>query len=458
MTCSIVWIRRIMRLEDNMIIEKALQESEKLVFVFVFDSLVLKNFKNPEDRRLSFITKTLESIDSKLAKIGAKIHILYGDPIEEIPVFAKKYNAKKIFTEKDFEPYALSRDKKISDSLQGICEVELILDHLLLDPSLILKDDGTAFKVFTPFMKAFRNKINNQILQNLEYSLENRVLREENSSFDLATILQKAGYNYIEDKIWKPEEVDEKYTSFLKNSLSIYHDARNNLYPSKTSKISPYLRFGQLSIRRAFRDAMEIENHPNFVNELIWREFYAYIMYHFPYSIEQEFQLKYRNKIDWKYNEINWQAFCAGKTGFPVVDAAIRQLLQTGWMHNRARMIVASFLTKNLFFDWRLGEKFFAEYLMDYELSSNVGGWQWTASTGTDAQPYFRVFNPISQAEKFDPTGEYIRKYVPELSLVKVPDIYDGEIIAKNYNTTYPKPIVDYKSSREFAISNFKEI
>lgn len=455
---SVIWIRRVMRLKDNKIIHEALRSSENLHFIFVFDKYILQHFKNPNDRRLSFIANTLELIDKELKSLGGKLHLVYGDSREVIPNFVKETNSTQLFTEMDFEPSSKIRDESVIKSLEGIAEVKFVLDHLLIHPARILKDDETPFRVFTPFMKKFRSMISADNLKELNYDLNEKVKKIDNYSFDKIENLREAGYNYIEDDLWKPELANNKFDDFLNVKFDDYHNTRNNLSPDGTSNISPYLRFGQLSLRRAYRLSLPKEKAPNYVNELIWREFYGYIMYHFPDSIELEFQQKYRETIKWNFNEEQWSAFQEGKTGFPVVDASIRQLLRTGWMHNRARMIVASFLTKNMFFDWRLGEKFFAEYLMDYDIASNVGGWQWTASTGTDAQPYFRVFNPISQAEKFDPNGDYIRKYVPELKNVKNGDIYDGVIIARDYNIDYPEPIVDYKSSREKAIEYFKSV
>lgn len=459
MDISVIWIRRVMRLDDNKIISEALKKSDKVYFVFVFDSYILKDFPNKKDRRLSFIASILEKIDNSLREIGSKLHVLCGDSRELIPDFARKISANNIYTEMDFEPRSIKRDEEIIESIkdEGI-NVNFVLDHALIHPAKIFKDDDTPYKVFTPFMKFFRKLINPDMLKKLSYNIEGKASKVELFDFDKITTLEKIGYDYSEDELWKSDIAKIKFEEFLDQKFDDYHIDRNNLSPDGTSNISPYLRFGLLSIREVFRRSLEREEAQNYVNELIWREFYIYILYHFPESAKLEFQVKYRNSIEWNYDEGLWNAFKEGKTGFPVIDASIRQLLHTGWMHNRARMIVASFLTKNMFFDWRLGEKFFAEYLMDYELSSNVGGWQWTASTGTDAQPYFRIFNPISQAQKFDPNGSYIRKYVPELKSVKGNDIFDGELIAKNYNLGYPKPIIDYKESREKAIEYFKSI
>lgn len=460
MTNSIIWLRRVLRLDDNKVIKTALEKSNKVLFCFVFDSKILKYFPNKDDRRLSFIVEHLALINEELEKYGSSLTILYGDPAEEIPKLAQENQTTSVYVDDDFEPHSIVRDNKIESKLkeQGASFVR-VLDHLVIHPKEILKSDHTPYKVFTPFMKAYREKLNDVDLAPIIYDFSARLIATTKINFNKEEILKKAGYNYKIDDLWHPEKVALSLSNFLDHKIGDYHLSRNMLSIKGSSKLSPYLRFGALSVRRLFREALELESHPSYVNELIWREFYAYIMYHFPCSVESEFQQKYIGKINWEYSEPAYQAFCLARTGFPVVDAAVSELLQTGWMHNRARMIVASFFTKNLFMDWRLGEKFFAQYLMDYDLASNVGGWQWTASTGTDAQPYFRVFNPIKQSETFDPDAIYIKYYLPILTRVDNKDIHDGEIIKSKYKISdYPAPIVDYKSTRAKAIEAFRSV
>jgi len=460
MKTSIIWLRRNLRLDDNKVIAKALEVSEQIFFTFVFDSNILSHFPSKEDRRLSFIVAALELIDIELKKHGSGLIILYGDPENKIPELSAKLGVTHVFADEDFEPSSIKRDANIASILakSGV-KLQLVLDHLLIHPSKVAKADGSAYKVFTPYMRAYRSYISISDYCEYKYSFDGKLGKLGQEAFSKEKILEKAGYIYKEDDIWIPRNVLQVYDIFVKNKLHNYHNTRNNLAIRGSSKLSPYLRFGLISIRKCFKEALSIELNETWVNELIWREFYAYIMYHFPSSIENEFQEKYIGRIEWNNDPKIFEAFCAGKTGFPVVDAAVRQLVTTGWMHNRARMIVASFFTKNLFIDWRLGEKFFGQYLMDYDLASNVGGWQWSASTGTDAQPYFRVFNPMNQARDHDQEGEYIKTYVPELKSVPVPDIFDGSIIFSKYRIKdYPKPIVDYKESREYAISYFKNI
>ncbi len=456
---GLVWLRRNLRLEDNYVIMNALQNCDKVVLAFVFDANILKNFPNAKDRRLSFIANALEHIDLRLKQYASNLLVLHGDPAEQITEAAKRIKADYVYADQDFEPSSLDRDNLVKEKLRyNKIEFVTILDHLIFPHNKILNASRQPYKVYTPYMKAFRSIFSHEDYKEYNYELKGRLLEYKGEHFDKKEILRKSGYEYIEDKIWHPKKADSVLAEFVRNNLKNYHDSRNNLYQNGTSQISPYLRFGIISIRKCFRIALDIETNPAWVNELIWREFYSYILFHFPETENLEFQTKYRNKIEWSKDDRYFEGFINGRTGFPLIDAAVNELILTGWMHNRARMIVASFFTKNLFLDWRLGEKFFSEYLMDYDLASNIGGWQWAASVGTDAQPYFRIFNPISQTVKFDPEGIYIKKYLPILKDVDIQHISDGDLIAKNYKIYYPSPIIDYKSSRAKAISYFSSI
>ncbi len=459
MKIGLIWLRRSLRLEDNYVIMKALENCNKVIFAFVFDINILKNFPNSEDRRLSFIVNALEIIDSFLKEHGSRLVILFGDPATEIIETAKKFKADYVFVDEDFEPLSIERDRLVKERLKyNKIEFIPVLDHLLFSHNKILNSNGLPYKVYTPYMKAFSSKILQQDYKAHDYNLNNKLVDYKTIDFCKEEILKKAGYEYKDDKIWRPEKAKEVLSEFAKNKLQRYEGVRNNLYQNGTSAISPYLRFGVISIRQCFQIALKLGNNPVWCNELIWREFYSYILFHFHETAKEEFQGKYRNKIKWSDNKENFEAFINARTGFPLIDAAVNELLLTGWMHNRARMVVASFFTKNLFLDWRLGEKFFSQYLMDYDLASNVGGWQWAASVGTDAQPYFRIFNPISQGVKFDPDGMYIKNYLPILREVDIKHIFDGDSIAKNYKIGYPKPIVDYQTTRKKAISYFSSI
>lgn len=476
---GLVWLRRNLRIEDNRVIDFALKNCNKLYFTFVFDTNILKDFPSQSDRRLSFIASCLKEISNEIKNINENsgIIILYGDARTLVPQLANHLNAD-IYADEDFEPDNITRDLLVKSKLNNNISISLILDHLLIHPTSLVKSDGTAYKVFTPFMKFFRNSITKNHLSESCYKLDGRLeninlinlYKSDNFTDKNLTVLNnvlsknemllKAGYIYKEDELWQVQDSNIRLNSFTLSKINNYHENRNYLAIDDTSRLSPYIRFGRISIRKCYREAFERDNCYSWINELIWREFYANIIFHFSKTVNNEFQEKFINNIPWKYSEDLQQAFITGNTGFPVVDASIRQLLLEGWIHNRGRMIIASFYCKNMLFDWRLGDKFFAKYLMDYDLASNISGWQWTAGTGADAQPYFRIFNPITQGENFDSDGTFIRKYVPELSKVPTKIIHDGYKIAANYSSSisYPSPIIDYKSSREEVLNIFKSI
>lgn len=449
---NLVWLRRNLRLEDNLPLFKALQSSEKVQLVFILDSDILRRFPNPLDKRVMFIKNALQQIDLQLKKYGGELLVCKGRPQELIPLIAKSIGAKNVFADEDYEPSNIKRDSDVTRALENIADLKLYCDHLIFYPKDILKSDESPFKVYTPYMKAFRQKLSPSRF--LKYNslelLQGRVASFSKDLYgDTEPLLESfviPGYDI--------NRVHDICDDFVLNKMSSYQEKRDYIYCDGTSKLSPYLRFGIISIRELFRIAYEKDHSFTWINELIWREFYTSILYHFPHSASSEFNSKYAN-IPWSQDAALLSAITNARTGYPIIDAAIKQLVTTGWMHNRARMIVASFWTKNLFLDWRLGEEFFAQYLMDYELSSNVGGWQWSASCGTDAQPYFRMFNPMLQAQKFDSSGAYIKKYIPSLRDVPTEDIHNLDSLKSH---GYNLPIVDYASSRAQAIYIFKNI
>jgi deoxyribodipyrimidine photo-lyase len=469
---AIIWIRRSMRLDDNAVIAKAISQGKKLVLVFVLDHDILEQFDNPADRRLSFIANILIKLDLELKKIGGRLFVFHGKSREIIPSLTTCLGIKSIFADEDFEPANIKRDEDIAKKIGGGRELKLILDHLILHPSELLKDDGKAYKVYTPFMKRYREKLSETSFFKYEYNLQDNIanIKDIEVKFrggglklvELSSpqaILNQIGYKFVEDPIWDISKAHDKLDKFIANDLEKYAELRNYPALNGTSQLSPYLRFGVISIRRCFKEAYKKMGGGgyNWINELIWREFYTYIIFHFPESVKLEFQAVYRGQIPWQRNEALFNKYIEGKTGFPIVDAGMRQIKVMGWMHNRVRMIVASFLTKNLHMDWRLGEEYFAQNLMDYDLASNVGGWQWSASTGADPQPYFRVFNPWLQGEKFDKNAEYIKRFVPELATVPAEHIHNPIKLAQYCkNIAYPEPIVDYASTRESGIKIFK--
>ncbi len=460
---SLVWLRRDLRLHDHGALFHALQSPGRVQPVFIFDTDILSAFPHPDDRRLSFIAAALHDIDQKLAAKGGRLLVLHGSAKALVPKLAKALKASHLFAAEDYEPQARTRDADVAQQISEGCQTHFVKDQVIWSPTQILKDDGQAYKVFTPYSRAWRSQLTPASSTPYKMADEGRYcdMREHALAAGftviptdtIAAMVSAVGYRYHEDALWPVHDVQERLASFIKHKASDYGQMRDMVGKEGTSKLSPYLRFGLVSVRQCVSAALKA-GADKWLSELIWREFYAMILYHYPESQTLEWNPKYRGTLNWSHNEVLLTAWEKGHTGYPIVDAAMRQLLQEGWMHNRARMVVASFLTKHLRIDWRLGEAHFAQWLMDYDMASNVGGWQWAASTGTDAQPYFRVFNPMLQSEKFDPDGAYIRKYVPELSEVRASAIHAPW--KQGFKLNYPAPIVDHASAREAALTMFK--
>lgn len=468
MEYTIAWIRRDMRLHDHAVLATAMSRPHAVQPVFVFDAEILKRFTNKHDRRLSFLAETLCEMHQSLKAKGGGMLVLHGHATADIPKLSHALGGAAIIAAEDCEPSAKTRDASVARAV-GQAGFTHVLDHLLLHPTKAMKEDGTPFRVFTPFYKSLMAKL--IPLDYAAYDVHDAgryapfaevVARAEKNALKVLkpeqgpeAMLKAIGYHYTKDELWCPKQAEARLASFTTHKIKAYKDERDRLDTEGTSALSPYLRFGLVSVRECMRRAMAFTGigPETWVKELIWREFYAHILYHFPDVVKHEFQHQYRD-VKWSYDNTKLEAFCAGRTGFPVVDAAMRQLLQTGWMHNRARMIVASFASKDLHLDWRLGEEHFAQNLMDYDLASNVGGWQWASSVGTDAQPYFRVFNPLLQSKKFDPNGDYIRRYVPELAGLRGNDVHapDGLLRPRDY----PVPIVNHAEAKDVAIAMFK--
>jgi deoxyribodipyrimidine photo-lyase len=447
---NLVLFQRELRLEDNNLLIKANSLSKDFIPIFIFDKKELSKIKNKEYKRITFLVKAVLNLKKKFKKGGSDLLIFYGDIFSILDELNKKLKPNNIIVGRTYE-------KKINNIYKKFPNIIEVKDGFLTNFD-ILKSDKTPYKVFTPYKnemlktyKVDKENLENTTLPKVKNTKSDKLINKKTES----EILKILGFKYSELGDFDINLLQKHYDDFFRNKIQQYHISRD--YPATlgTSKLSPYLRYGLISIRKCFNKALEYKNLEGgkiWLSELIWREFYATIMYHFPESQNNEFVEKY-SKIKWGYDKVLLGKFQKGETGFPIVDAGVKELLKTGWMHNRVRMIVASFFVKNLGLDWRLGEEFFANYLVDYEASSNVGGWQWSASTGVDAQPYFRVFNPFLQSDKFDPAGIYIKKYVKKLSG------FDAELLHKDENIKgYFEQIINYKKSKEQIIKAFKKI
>jgi deoxyribodipyrimidine photo-lyase len=424
---SIFWFRRDLRLEDNVGLYHALKGRHPVIPLFIFDSEILDHLNDRRDRRVSFIWERLVHLKKQLRKCGSSILTVHGKPIEIWQKIVKEYDIKEVYTNHDYEPYANQRDSEIKKYLesQGIL-FKSYKDQVIFEKNDILKNDGKPYTVYTPYMKKWKEKLNSESMfnYNTEKLFSNFVQKQNFEIIPLEEINFKKT-----DHQWPPIEIDE-------DLIKKYHQTRNFPGIKGTTRISVHLRFGTVSIRKLVRTVLKLNE--TWLNELIWREFFMMILYHFPHVVENPFKSNYQ-KIKWINDEKNFSKWCTGMTGYPIVDAGMRELNKTGFMHNRVRMITANFLTKLLLTDWRWGEQYFAKKLLDYELTSNNGNWQWAAGCGCDAAPYFRIFNPESQISKFDPDLKYINRWIPELN-----------------SEEYPKPIEDYKFARERALAVYE--
>ena len=425
---ALFWHRRDLRIDDNKGLFEALKQNEIVHPIFIFDKSILDKLPN-NDQRILFIYQEIESLKKSYQNLGSDLWVYYGEPSEIIPKIAQELNCSSVYFNNDYEPYALQRDQEIQLSLNNI-KIEFIgnKDHVIFEKNEVLKDDGKPYTIFTPYSRKWKANLKEEDLR--EYSIEKYSGNLVQKKQDEAIItLEEMGF---ESKVLHdfPDRIAKN--EILKN----YHLSRNFPAVKGTSKLSLHLRFGTISIRKLALIARE--QNETYLNELIWRDFYQMIIFHFPKSAENSFKAQY-DKIIWEKNEVHFDSWCTGKTGYPIVDAGMRELNATGFMHNRVRMVVASFLTKHLLLDWRLGAAYFAEKLLDFELASNTGGWQWAAGCGCDAAPYFRVFNPQAQQEKFDKSFEYIKKWVPEYG-----------------TSSYPEPIIEHKFARERILQRFK--
>jgi deoxyribodipyrimidine photo-lyase len=417
------WFRRDLRLEDNTSLQSALAGNLPVLPIFIFDQNILEELAR-NDPRLSFIHQELLRIHQQLNMSGSGILALRGDPHAVWSSLLEQFEIREVHWNKDYEPYARDRDNVIRDLLEtnGV-EVHEYKDQVIFEENEITKNDGKPYTVFTPYKKKWLNKLKLKDVKVRAGCTESGFFRNEPNF----PSLEKLGF--LKSALPTP--------GYDFSRVQVYAAERDLPAADSTSRLGPHLRFGTVSIRQIFTDIYP--RHEVFLSELIWREFFMQILFHFPKVVSRNFRRKY-DGICWRNNEEEFEAWCRGETGYPLVDAGMRQLNETGFMHNRVRMVVASFLCKHLLIDWCWGEAYFAEKLLDYELSSNNGNWQWAAGTGCDAAPYFRVFNPTTQQEKFDPNFGYVKKWLPE------------------YGTNeYPQPIVEHKFARERVIATYKK-
>jgi len=427
---SIFWFRRDLRLDDNVGFLEALKGDFHVLPIFIFDTEILDKLPK-DDARVSFIHETLQVMRNTLQQEhDSVIGLFQGKPQEIFLRLLKEYDVQSVFTNHDYEPYAKERDKEMNSFLKdnGI-SFNTFKDQVIFEKNEVVKDDGNPYVVYTPYKNKWKSLFNGEhlTLHSTNKYIRNLIKHVEFPNLSLSDI------GFETSKIKVPE-----YTA-TPSLIQNYEDTRN--FPAienGTSRLGPHLRFGTVSVRKMMKKAIAEENEV-FWSELIWREFFMQILWHFPHTLNKSFRPKY-DRLEWRNNEEEFEKWKTGMTGYALVDAGMRELNTTGYMHNRVRMLVASFLCKHLLIDWRWGEAYFAEKLLDYDMSANVGNWQWAAGSGVDAAPYFRVFNPITQVDKFDRQKEYINKWVPELQ-----------------ELTYPTKMVDHKMARERCLKTYKE-
>ena len=422
-TC-LCWLRRDLRLQDHAALYHALKENEFVQLIFIFDTAILDKLEDKIDMRVHFIHQCLEQLNRELLKYGSSLLVMCGDPLE---IF-RLLNPKCVYANHDYEPYAIRRDEEIKRILEkNGSALKTFKDQVIFEKHEVTKDDGSPYIIFTPYSKKWKAKLNSFYTQ--DYPVEKYLHRLKRTyPFPLPT-LYDIGFQPT-NATFPPRLIDQSI-------LETYDKTRNFPAFRGTSRLGVHIRFGTISIRKLVR--MGLAKNEIWLNELIWREFYMMILYNFPHVEIKSFKPAY-DQIEWRNDLKEFEAWCEGRTGYPIVDAGMRELNVTGYMHNRVRMITASFLTKHLLIDWRWGEAYFAKKLLDFDLAANNGGWQWSAGSGCDAAPYFRVFNPELQAEKFDPENKYIGRWVPEIN-----------------TKDYPRPIVDHTKARKRALKAYAD-
>ena len=432
---SVFWFRRDLRLIDNHGLFRALKSKRKVLPVFIFDKSILDNLFDKKDKRVSFIYQNLLNIEKEINKLGSSLWVIYDTPLNAFKLICSTFDVSEVYTNHDYEPYAIKREKEISDFL---CLNKILFhsskDQVIFEKDEVMKKDGTPYTVFTPYSKIWKQRLKETKIT--FYKSENQLSNLIKTVAFRFPLLKEIGFEPSFSCI--PSAVVDE------NIISDYDKTRNFPSINGTSRLSVHLRFGTVSIRKLVSTAIELNEQ--WLNELIWREFFMMILFHFPNVVTKSFKKQYE-KILWRNDESEFELWSKGETGYPIVDAGMREMNETGLMHNRVRMIVASFLTKHLLIDWRWGEAYFAEKLLDYELSSNNGNWQWAAGCGCDAAPYFRIFNPDEQTKKFDAELNYIRRWIKDFKPGYLPRIVEHSFARKRALIIYKKSLVSELNS-----------
>lgn len=425
---TICWLRRDLRLQDQAALYHALRSGHPVVVLFIFDREILDDLDDRRDRRVEFIHQTVTQLQTALQQHGSDLLVYYDRPLPVWKQLLQQYNIAQVHINHDYEQYAIDRDAAVRTLLESQhIPLYSYKDQCIFDRDEVLSKAGKPYSVFTPYSKAWKAKVDDFYLRS--YPTEKYFKQFYQGSFSGIPTLESMNFEVV-GKPFPAQEIPV-------DTIETYAEKRDYPTLEATSRMSIHLRFGTVSIRELARKAQELS--PTYLNELIWRDFYFQVLYHFPHiNTGHAFRKEY-DRIQWRNNEAEFEAWCQGRTGYPLVDAGMRQMNETGFMHNRIRMVTASFLAKHLLIDWRWGEAYFAKKLLDYDFSANNGGWQWAAGSGCDASPYFRVFNPALQAKKFDPKGQYVKKWVPEIDQVD-----------------YPDPIVAHETARERAIQTYR--
>ncbi len=423
---SVFWFRRDLRLDDNLGLNAALSSGLKVIPIFIFDTEIINKLEK-NDLRIKMIHAALVKLNDAMLGNRCNVGMYLGNPKAVFESLLKKFKIKSVYTNHDYEPYATERDKSIKSFLEKKnVTYKSFKDQVIFEKDEVVKDDGNPYKVYTPYSRKWIEKLKSTGFE---------TCKSETKLNSLASL--ELPYLTLKEIGFDEKEFDIPLFNINSKTIEKYEETRNFPYLNSTSRIGAHLRFGFVSIRKLVEKALKNSNK-TYLKELIWREFFMQILWHFPYTQEKSFKPKY-DSIKWLNNDEEFKKWCEGNTGYPLVDAGMRELNQTGFMHNRVRMLVGSFLCKHLLIDWRWGEKYFAKKLLDYEMSSNVGNWQWVAGCGVDASPYFRIFNPKEQIKKFDKDFKYIKKWVPEFQ-----------------SSLYPNEIIDHKFARNRCLETFK--